>query len=403
MDKALEDKIRAAFANPPAEEPAPAPAPAPTPAPAPKPADPDPAPAEVDRKKILSEFFGEEFTDEDQAKTHISSLKEKVSKVPEYESAIEKHRRRVEELEAGIDPMQFFANENEYKRQLLLKEFPAYSPELLTTITTGDLTKKSAVDLLVIQKRLNDPDVFTSDESARSYIYDEYSFVDRKTGDTVVYDEDKLFEEQDERIQQKIKLDSKKAVAEFETIKGKVKPFEKVDVAAKKAQSEKELAERREKFSPLWNSAFRDLPEKVKAVKFEIPYKNESGDQTDILEFALEEGFLDKVKAEIPKIVDVVAANGIELNKENEQKIVGGAVKKVLADYFGDMNNITKLLTKQRNELLTSWNERQAAADAGVPGITGRERPDSQREIDQRKTEVSRMKDYLDKKGKGQI
>jgi len=363
----------------------------------------EPSKPEFDKKKFLSGIFDQEFEDENIAKEHYRSLTEKANKLPTLEQELETFRKKTEELEAGVDPLQFFANENEYKRQQLLKEFPSYNAELLTTITVGDLTKLSPVEILAVQRQLKDPDIYTSKEKATESIYDEFTAIDRKTGETIVYDEEKPFNEQDERIQVKILKASKDAKAEFETIKSKIKPWEKVDPSKKKADQDKIVNDLKEKHGPGWKAAFRNLPEQVKSFKFEIPYKDGKEEKVSIIDFEIEPGFIEKVKKELPDVIDLISIKGVELNKENEKKIIEGAIGKIFSDYFGKKENITKLLAKQRSVLFEEWTQSKIREDAGLPDMKGQERPNDQRKIDADKVRLSQQKEFLEKKKKGLI
>ena len=186
-------------------------------------------------------------------------------------------------------------------------------------------------------------------------------------------------------------------------MKSKIKPYEKVDVAAKKAAAEKEVNDRIEKMAPGWKSALRNIPEQIKTLKFEVPFKDAEGDHKDTIEFGIEDSFIEKVKKEIPEVAKVLAIQGMELTRENEKKIIELATNKAKADYFGDMENITKLLAKQRSRLWDQWTEQRVKEDSGVSGITGKERPASQKQKDHAEAEVAGMKQYLELKKQGKI
>jgi hypothetical protein len=164
----------------------------------------------------INKTFGTEFktVDELLASDIPSRYKEhpEVSKrVTEKDTELQDLRTQLEEMQGQLDPMAYFANQQEYIRQQLLKKHPEYDPSALAKIVNSDIEKADAISVLKMQLLLKNGDVFESESSAMEYLQDQYGF-----------DPDTPFNELESKIKTKILLDAKQARQEFKTLQQEI-------------------------------------------------------------------------------------------------------------------------------------------------------------------------------------
>jgi len=125
----------------------------------------------------FNERFKTEFKD---AETLESSLK-RVSELKQFdtvtkekqdlETKISELQTKYDEAVKLTDPRQHFANEEEYKRQVILKEHKAdINPALLHKIIGVDVNKLSDLDAIVMWKQLSNPNLRGGEVGARNLV-----------------------------------------------------------------------------------------------------------------------------------------------------------------------------------------------------------------------------------------
>jgi len=294
---------------------------------------------EFDKKKFITSIFDQEFDDETQAAEHYRSLKQSATETEAY-------KKKIEELEAGLDPLKYFANENEYKRQMLLKQFPEYDPQLLTTITVGDLDKLSPIDIIALKYQLKDPDIYKSKESALKVI-----------NKTFGYDPELTFEEQDEVTQLEILKSAKEAKKDFNEIKSKISLPEKVDL---KAVNEKQAAEnlaKQETLKVQLRPLLETIPLKLKDEKITLKDIAADGSETVVFEYQIDDDYIKEVEKEITKTTEVLAQRGVDLNAMQKNKILEDTVKQLKDTYVA--KNIDKVLKAFKTKLDKDYADRE--------------------------------------------
>jgi len=128
--------------------------------------------------KSFNERFGTEFTDEENIKSSLSrlaelgdydSLKEKFAK---GETSLAELQAKYEEAKNLLNPRTHFANEEEFRRQqILLKHGQDINPSMLNKIVGADFSQMSDLDMLVMGKKVGNPNLQGGDQDIREMIY----------------------------------------------------------------------------------------------------------------------------------------------------------------------------------------------------------------------------------------
>jgi hypothetical protein len=128
--------------------------------------------------KAFNERFGSDFQDEEILKSSLARLNElqeldnlKGEKT-ELETKLSELSSKYEEAKGMLDPRKYFANEDEYKRQLILqKHGQELNPALLNQIVSADLDGMNDMDVLVLGKMVATPGIRGGADGAREMIY----------------------------------------------------------------------------------------------------------------------------------------------------------------------------------------------------------------------------------------
>ena len=284
-----------------------------------------------DRLKIASELFGQEFDDEETVAETIRSLKERDTQYQQMASELE-------ELKAGVDPLQFFVSEDEYKRQQMLKQFPDYDPMLITRVSREDISKLSDLDAIRLHRRLKDSDVYQYDSDVDLLLKKELG---------LDADEDINPDEFDRSSQVQLKKMGKDARRDFEKIRAEVKMPERVDLIAKKAEEQKAYEDHIATQKPLWERAVRDLPKELNKVEFKYT-DPESKEEVVLYEHEIDDSFRKEVAKVLPQAVELLSKSGKDYSKQTEKEEVTKIINTLKQKYVSD--NMGKIMFAFRNK-----------------------------------------------------
>jgi hypothetical protein len=278
----------------------------------------------IDKLKIASEFFGEDFDSEEKITETIRSLKEK-------QSEADKLRKELDELKSGIDPAGFFVNEAEYRRQLLLKQFPQYDPELVTRVVLKDVDKMDDLEAIRLYRRLSRPNVYRTDANVDLMLKKELGLESDSAIDLSVADE---------TTQLMVKDLGETARTEFNKIKNSVKLPDKVNLEERKA---KELSDKKASFDrnkPLWERALKDVPGDFD--KMEFKYTDPGTNQEITLyDHEIEADFKKEVEKAMEKVSELLAQNH-EWSIKTEKEEIGKIKLALKTKYLSE--NVNKIM-----------------------------------------------------------
>jgi len=256
----------------------------------------------VDPLGLLNKELGTEFKE-------ITELKSVVEKSKTLEGELKSWEEKYSELkgayEQSQDPLSYFANEDEYKRQQLIKTNPNLNPTEINNLFSSDLTKLKPEEILAMEISIKYPDLSKTEikESLlKKYDYDP---------------------ETDDKPPVGLVIDSKNALKELNELKTSVKLPERTDFEAqKKTQLEdynKQLEKNRKDLEPIVNK----LAESMNDL--------ELGDGKDAyFKYQLEP----EAKSEMSKqMMDYLSDVGAKID-ENIEKHLADASATVYGSYF---------------------------------------------------------------------
>ncbi len=278
----------------------------------------------IDKLKIASEFFGEEFDSEEKITETIRSLKEK-------QSEADKLRKELDELKSGIDPAGFFINEAEYRRQLLLKQFPQYDPELVTRVVLKDVDKMDDLEAIRLYRRLSRPNVYKTDANVDLMLKKELGLESDSAIDLSVADE---------TTQLMVKDLGETARTEFNKIKNSVKLPDKVNLEERKA---KELSDKKASFDrnkPLWERALKDVPKEFEKMGFKYT-DPETKQEITLYDHEIEEAFKKEVEKSMEKVSELLAQSR-EWSGKTEKEEIGKIIFALKTKYLSE--NVNKIM-----------------------------------------------------------
>ena len=291
-----------------------------------KPAEPV-VPQAWDKVKWVNEQFGQQLAKEEEADTFFETLKQRHSQFDELSTASERLRLENEELKAGVDPMQFFANDKVFVYNEMLKKFPDYDPGIVSQIAFSDISEMTPMQVLTYRALLNDPkhEVYDNDQEAADDI--ETQWVDKG------YDPEKPFSEQEPKVKTALKRARKEATDEFNKLKAEIKIPEKVDLVKAKTEKEKALKEKYDRLNPMVKNDLKRVEDSLKTLEFFE--KGEDGKQTPIYSFDLA-NFAEstKVKKALGEATEFLSKTASEWNKDSADKAKGIITESLMKDYL---------------------------------------------------------------------
>jgi hypothetical protein len=310
----------------------------------------------VDRLKIVSELFGENFDSEETATTTYRSLKE-------IKTEKEKLQKEYDELKAGVDPAGFFVNESEYHRQLLLKQFPQYDSELITRVVTKDTGKMDDLEAIRLYRKLKDSDIYQSDSQVDLLLKKELE---------IEGDEPIDLSQADETTKLIVRKLGKDAKMEFENIKKAVKIPDKINLEERKQKALKDQSGKEAKNKPLWEHALKDLPGKLD--KMEFKYTDpETKQEVVVYTHEVEEGYRKEIEKAISKTAENMAKAGLEYSPKAEKEELAKFENALKLKYLKENVNKMMYALKKKTEKELSDKVHEEVDNPSKPNL--QERP----------------------------
>lgn len=323
-----------------------------------------------DALEFLNSSLGTEHTSRDDVlavgyKERLIELNNLSNSVTELTSNNDKLTKANKELLEKIDPLKFFANEDEYRRQQLLISHPDYDPATLSRVVNSDLEKLSPIEVLRLKIQLQDGDIYKTTQEVDEAIEDEYD-VELTDG----------FDEIESRKKNKILKNAKMARKEFLELKQGVKLPEKVDYDKQKQEA---FDKSKDQWSPFFKEDF------IKALgKIEFTTKTKDGKVEKVFEFKVDEGYHKSINEKIDGIIETIAKRNVEFTKEGKQAII-----KEFKDYYLK-NNILKIMDAYANDKITQMDEEQFKKLQNPKPVSKKEAPES-------KTSAEKSKEKAEK------
>jgi hypothetical protein len=254
----------------------------------------------------FNKHFGKEFKKADEIKS-LFDLQGKVTeyegKLTEYEKAkldLSDLQKKYEEVGKYINPKDFFANDDVYHTNLMLKKYPDKDVTLMTKISTLDIDKTDNFDLLVLNEMLQNPNIEGGEAGARELLASEFGIDvdDKSSWDTLT--------------KNKISKEANKVKTEFKNLQ-KVEPQLPIDVEKMKSElisrENAKIEQVKQEWSPLMDKALQDFKELT------IFDTDEKGDLKEIYKYQVEYTDEDR-KAIKQDMVNYLAYTGQQVNEK---------------------------------------------------------------------------------------
>ena len=255
----------------------------------------------------FNKHFGKEFKKADEIKG-LFDLQGKVTeyegKLTEYEKAkldLADLQKKYEEVGKYVNPKDFFANDDVYRTNLMLKKYPDKDVTLMTKISTLDIDKTDNFDLLVLNEMLQNPSIEGGEAGARELLASEFGIDvdDKSSWDTLT--------------KNKISKEANKVKTEFKTLQ-KVEPQLPIDVEKMKSElisrENAKIEQVKQEWSPLMDKALQDFKELT------IFDTDEKGDLKEIYKYQVEYTDEDR-KAIKQDMVNYLAYTGQQINEKS--------------------------------------------------------------------------------------
>lgn len=250
--------------------------------------------------------FGKEFKSEDELKsifdlpTKVSELETKASELVKLKAEYEALQQKHNEVGKWVDPKKFFANEELYKTNLMLKKYPDKDISVMTKVSTMDVDKADNIDLLIMNELLQNPKIKGGEAGAKELVANELGIdlEDKTTWDQLA--ENKII-----KAATKIRED-------FKNLQ-KVEADLPIDVDKMKSdlisQETSKFENNKKEWNPLINKALSDFKELT------IYDKNDKGELIELYKYQV--GWSDDVKKAIgEEVTNYLAYTGQPVNEK---------------------------------------------------------------------------------------
>lgn len=238
----------------------------------------------------------------------FDELKIYADKAKELEGEKKKLEEKIAALEQSINPRSYFANEQEFLRQVYLKKYPDLNPETLGKIakmSEEDIKKSSPVDILRTIKSLEYGDIYGSMAEIDEAIEEEYEI-----------DLSESLEEQGTLKKNRVLVAAKEAVKKINKLREDTELPDEFNHEAKTAK----LKDKQEKLMSTWKPFVeKGLPEKLKSLN--INYQTKEG-QKATFTYQVDREFIDEVVSKSKELLEFLAQRGIEFSDEAKEGIV---------------------------------------------------------------------------------
>ena len=302
---------------------------------------PEDTPKEFDIEAFNKAIESEEpYESVDQLKELLSLAKgssELKAKFDDQAKLIEEKDAAIQE---GFNPMTYFANEQQFKINQILKANEGLNENIVNRVVTSNLDEMSDEDVLILNDLIDTKGTY-DEKIVRLDIKDRYGLNVIK--EDLDDDEIQAYQVKEYRL----KKDAERARNDLRKITDIELPTfqDPKDIAeARKAEQEKAFNERKEN----WNKFTEDYVEKLD--KLIIPYKDDENKDV-VVDFAIDDKFKEMLKTNLPQYATLL---GKDVNNKAHLKEITELVQK---DYLwlhkGDIiksvtNDIVTKMTKEQ-------------------------------------------------------
>jgi len=297
-----------------------------------QPAEPTPP---TDFFSSLNEKLKTDFKSEDDIRTLI----EQSSKAKQYEEQLKELETLKADLEFyknGINPLDYFASEDDFRIQQFKKANPDKDSSLAYKVFTSDLDKLSDLDVLAQYEMLNN-EVEGGEAGAKELVAQQYSL-----------DLDSDPKEWSTLSRNQLKKAANTVRKEIKDMKGSYQLPEKIDVSGKRQSEQEAVAKRTEAIKKGWEEVIPKALEQIKEI--EINDLDKDGNPEAMMKYVID----DEMKKELgEEAKSILIATGQDINAES-----GKAVDKYIKDQYV-IRNLPKILKAYSTSLLADLDRKK--------------------------------------------
>jgi len=339
-----------------------------------------------DRYAVLSEALGREFKADEDVETFKSSLTGYEAQLNDYKTREAQWQTEKEELAKAVNPREWFASDELFVVNGLLKKFPDKSPYAMTQISTNDFTKTymdNPVEVLALDLMLEHPAIYADKAAAVEDVLTRYNVAD--------------MDDLTDQTKRMMKVDAKTAVDKFNKLKSEIELPKSVDLTAERATKLQAETDRMNKIKEATDPLFsKTIPASLKAIEIPVTIKDEAGKEVTEIAFKYDipEGYVKSkaVQTVIEQVRNATIQNEAEWNPAKEAKLKEDVSELLLAMYYYknraeiDAARVQDLQTKFADE---TWMKRHNVRGVRQDNQTGKVDP-KQAEYDKNRDVVAK-------------
>lgn len=281
----------------------------------PPPADEKPQPpADFNKYSFLSETLGATFASDEDIETFKTSITQRDERLRDFETRQQAWEKEKEELEASVDPKSWFASDQMFVLNGLLKKFPDKNPLVISEISArefGESDLSNPVEVLALDLMLNHPKIYKTKEDAIEDVLRKYEV-----------DDEKNIDPKDLRMMQ---VDATEKIKAFTELKSQVEQPKAVSLSEERKNKIEAENKRKEAMMAATEPLFtKVIPSSLKEIEFSVMTKNDKGEDVPevVFKYEIGEGFAKSKMAQgiIENFRNTAIREGNEWTKEKEEK-----------------------------------------------------------------------------------
>lgn len=298
---------------------------------------PSEAPTEEPKEETIFEvndfnkLFESEFEDLDSVKAALASAKrtgELEKQVTELEALKEENLL----LKENLDPMKYFASEDDYKIAQFKKQFPDKDASTAYKLFSADLTNVSDREVIAQGLLLDNPDLDGGLQGAMELIDNKYGIEEG--------------EELDSITKNKLKVDARSARANINSLKSQIQLPDKIDVDTLATQQKELLEQKTEKLKDGWSGIAKEAAKTLPDIT--VTDKDADGKEVEVFRYSVGKDFPQET---VDGLVDYMVSAGIDIDQGAAQSMIDVMQKEYLH------KNLPNIVNAARKDALAKAEE----------------------------------------------
>jgi hypothetical protein len=294
---------------------------------------------------------------------NYKDLSELKAEIESLRGSVEEREKLISEYKENVNPLSYFANENEYKIQKVIKENPHVNRVAVNNIINGDVDNMSALEVLKLKTMLSLPPDKSDSKIIEEAIKDQYGL--SVSFDDMDEDEKSVALRKKEINEINLERDAYNARQELKDIANVEMPANK-SVEDLKKEKQDQLNAQIKELQGQWEVKAPQLKSMLDKVEIESPDGRES---SPLFTFNIDDASREKLVGEA---VNLAIQNGYEPTAETISDFADGLKKDFIVD------NITKIMQTYGEDLATKLKDDHYKQTHNPKPANENESPDTQ-------------------------